>query len=49
MVRGTFANMRLRNMLVPGVEGGMTRFLPTGEQMSIFDASRTTIAKRARR
>jgi aconitate hydratase len=39
MVRGTFANTRLRNMLVPGVQGGMTRFLPTGEQMSIFDAS----------
>jgi aconitate hydratase len=39
MVRGTFANVRLRNMLVPGVEGGVTRYLPTGEQMSIFDAS----------
>jgi len=39
MVRGTFANIRLRNMLVPGVEGGVTRYLPTGEQMSIFDAS----------
>jgi aconitate hydratase len=39
MVRGTFANTRLRNMLVPGVEGGVTRYLPTGEQMSIFDAS----------
>ncbi len=39
MVRGTFANVRLRNLMVPGVEGGMTRFLPTGEQMSIFDAS----------
>jgi aconitate hydratase len=39
MVRGTFANVRLRNHLVPGVEGGVTRFLPTGEQMSIFDAS----------
>jgi len=39
MVRGTFANTRLRNLLVPGVQGGMTRFLPTGEQMSIFDAS----------
>ena len=40
MVRGTFANVRLRNQLVPGVEGGVTRYLPTGEQMSIFDASR---------
>jgi aconitate hydratase len=39
MVRGTFANTRLRNALVPGVEGGVTRYLPTGEQMSIFDAS----------
>ena len=39
MVRGTFANVRLRNELVPGVEGGYTRFLPTGEQMAIFDAS----------
>ncbi len=39
MVRGTFANVRLRNMLVPGVEGGMTRYLPTGDVMSIFDAS----------
>ena len=39
MVRGTFANIRLRNALVPGVEGGVTRYLPTGERMSIFDAS----------
>ena len=39
MVRGTFANVRLRNRLVPGVEGGVTRFLPTGEQTSIFEAS----------
>jgi aconitate hydratase len=39
MVRGTFANTRLKNMLVPGVQGGVTRYLPTGEQMSIFDAS----------
>jgi aconitate hydratase len=39
MARGTFANTRLRNGLVPGVEGGVTRFLPAGEQMSIFDAS----------
>jgi aconitate hydratase len=39
MVRGTFANVRLKNKLVPGVEGGVTRFLPGGEQMSIFDAS----------
>ncbi|HEY4441019.1 MAG TPA: aconitate hydratase AcnA, partial [Candidatus Elarobacter sp.] len=39
MVRGTFANIRLRNLLVPGVEGGVTRYLPANEQMSIFDAS----------
>jgi aconitate hydratase len=39
MVRGTFANVRLRNKLVPGVEGGFTRHLPDGEQMSVFDAS----------
>jgi aconitate hydratase len=39
MMRGTFANVRLKNLLVPGVEGGVTRYLPTGEQMSIFDAS----------
>ena len=39
MVRGTFANVRLRNMLVPGVEGGVTRYLPEGREMSIFDAS----------
>lgn len=39
MIRGTFANIRLRNLLVPGVEGGETRHLPDGERMSIFDAS----------
>jgi aconitate hydratase len=39
MVRGTFANVRLRNKLAPGTEGGVTRFLPEGEPMSIFDAS----------
>ncbi len=40
MVRGTFANVRLRNKLAPGTEGGVTRLLPEGEVMSIFDASR---------
>ena len=40
MVRGTFANIRLRNRLAPGTEGGWTRHLPDGEQMTIFDASR---------
>ena len=39
MVRGTFANVRLRNRLAPGTEGGVTRLLPEGETMSIFDAS----------
>ncbi|WP_394216832.1 aconitate hydratase [Brachybacterium vulturis] len=39
MIRGTFANVRLRNQLVPGVEGGYTRHWPDGERMSIFDAS----------
>jgi aconitate hydratase A / 2-methylisocitrate dehydratase len=39
MMRGTFANIRLRNQLAPGTEGGWTRFQPTGEQMSIFDAA----------
>jgi aconitate hydratase len=40
MMRGTFANVRLRNKLAPGTEGGFTRLLPEGTQMSIFDASR---------
>jgi aconitate hydratase len=39
MVRGTFANVRLKNKLVPGVEGGETVLLPDGQRMSIFDAS----------
>jgi aconitate hydratase len=39
MVRGTFANVRLRNRLVPQLEGGMTRHLPSNEVMSIFDAA----------
>ncbi|MGE3631100.1 MAG: aconitate hydratase, partial [Sandaracinaceae bacterium] len=39
MMRGTFANIRLRNQLVPGTEGGITRYLPTGETMSIYDAA----------
>ncbi len=39
MVRGTFANIRLRNKLAPGTEGGVTRHLPDGETMPIFDAS----------
>ena len=39
MMRGTFGNIRLRNLLAPGTEGGVTRYLPTGEQMSIYDAA----------
>jgi len=39
MMRGTFANIRLRNQLAPGTEGGWTRHQPSGEQMSIYDAS----------
>jgi aconitate hydratase len=39
MVRGTFANVRLKNLLCKGIEGGVTRHLPEGKQMSIFDAS----------
>jgi aconitate hydratase len=39
MMRGTFANVRLRNGLVPGVEGSFTRYLPTNEQTTIYDAS----------
>jgi aconitate hydratase len=39
MTRGTFANIRLRNLLVPGSEGGVTYYLPTGEEMSIYDAA----------
>ncbi len=39
MMRGTFANIRLRNLLAPGTEGGVTIYLPTGEQMPIYDAA----------
>ena len=39
MTRGTFANVRMRNQMAPGTEGGWTTYLPTGEVMSIFDAS----------
>ena len=38
-MRGTFANIRLRNMMLPGTEGGVTMHVPTGEQMSIYDAA----------
>jgi aconitate hydratase len=39
MIRGTFANIRLHNQLAPGTEGGVTRHLPEGEQMSIYEAA----------
>jgi aconitate hydratase len=39
MMRGTFANTRIRNQVAPGTEGGVTTYLPTGEVMSIYDAS----------
>ncbi len=39
MVRGTFANVRLRNQLAPGTEGGVTTFFPSGEQTTIYDAA----------
>src|SRR6185369_8827837 len=39
MVRGTFANVRIKNLMVPGVEGGVTIYHPDGERMSIYDAS----------
>src|SRR5512141_1643457 len=39
MVRGTFANIRLKNAMVPGVEGGVTLHVPSGERMAIYDAA----------
>jgi aconitate hydratase len=39
MIRGTFANIRLRNEMAPGTEGGVTRHMPDGERMTIFDAA----------
>ncbi|HEY3497439.1 MAG TPA: aconitate hydratase AcnA [Polyangiaceae bacterium] len=46
MMRGTFANVRLKNLLVPGVEGSVTRHLPSGDQLSIFEASQRYQAER---
>jgi aconitate hydratase len=40
MTRGTFANVRIKNLMIPGTEGGVTIHQPSGEQMSIFDAAR---------
>jgi len=39
MMRGTFANIRIKNQMLPGVEGGYTRHIPSGEQLSIYDAA----------
>ena len=39
MTRGTFANVRIKNLMVPGIEGGVTRHMPEGTQMSIHDAA----------
>lgn len=39
MMRGTFANIRIRNEMVPGVEGGVTRHIPSGDQLAIYDAA----------
>ncbi|MGB5131871.1 MAG: aconitate hydratase AcnA, partial [Steroidobacteraceae bacterium] len=46
MMRGTFANSRIKNLMVPGVEGGVTRMQPGGEQMPIYDAAMRYIASR---
>jgi len=45
MTRGTFANVRIKNLMVPGVEGGVTKFNGTGEVISIFDAATKYIAE----
>src|SRR6185503_8703319 len=39
MMRGTFANIRIKNRLVPGIEGGLTRHIPSGETLPIYDAA----------
>ena len=39
MMRGTFANIRIKNQMIPGVEGGMTKHIPSGEVMAIYDAA----------
>lgn len=44
MMRGTFANIRIKNEMLDGVEGGMTKYVPTGEQMPIYDAAMKYIA-----
>ncbi|MGB4056862.1 MAG: aconitate hydratase AcnA [Alphaproteobacteria bacterium] len=44
MMRGTFANIRIKNEMLAGVEGGLTKYLPTGEQMPIYDAAMKYVA-----
>jgi aconitate hydratase len=44
MMRGTFANPRIKNLMVPGCEGGVTRYQPGGEQMAIYDAAMKYVA-----
>jgi aconitate hydratase len=39
MMRGTFANIRIKNEMVQGIEGGFTKYIPTGETLSIYDAA----------
>jgi aconitate hydratase len=46
MTRGTFANVRIKNLMVPGVEGGVTKLQPSGETMSIFDAAQKYAEKK---
>ena len=46
MMRGTFANIRIRNEMIPGIEGGMTRYVPTQEVMPIYDAAMLYEAKK---
>ncbi|MEJ2119308.1 MAG: aconitate hydratase AcnA [Alphaproteobacteria bacterium] len=45
MMRGTFANIRIRNQMLPGVEGGYTKYTPTDEQLAIFDAAMKYVAE----
>jgi aconitate hydratase len=47
MTRGTFANVRIKNLMAPGTEGGVTKFQPTGEVMSIYDAAMKYAEQRA--
>ena len=45
MMRGTFANIRIKNEMVPGTEGGITKYLPSNEDMSIYDAAMRYVAE----